>query len=92
MPKLRHSLNDYIKAVEILAATRNLDVRCFYGKHNAICFELYMKDDKINPWDVWTIHTEHSKKREVWSREDYKKPDLHIGTEAGSFIKILETL
>lgn len=91
MPRLNYALKDYIKAVEILASTKNLQIKCFYTGKNGVRFEVFQGAETI-PWDMWVVHTEHSKRREIWSRDNYKKPDQCIGAEAGTFVKILESL
>ncbi|MEK7187138.1 MAG: hypothetical protein AAB690_02475 [Patescibacteria group bacterium] len=92
MPKRKqYRLNDYLKAVTILAEQKGFRVEYFLGNKNAIRFEVFRKEqDEI--WEMWTIHTEHSKKKEVWSKEDYRKPDQHLNARPGEFLEILETL
>ena len=91
MPRRRRPLKDYIKAVQILAAKKKLRVEVYQGNKNAIRFEVFQGDNQ-EPWEMWTIHTEHSKRKEIWSPEDYKKPDLHLSAESGEFVKILDSI
>ena len=93
MPRPKqYPLNDYIKAVEKLAALKNLRMVVSQGSSgSAIRFEVFVDNDQV-PIEIWTIHTIHSKKREVWSKEDYRKPDRCLGARAGEFMEILESL
>ena len=73
MSQLQHSLNDYIKVVELFVARKGFDkVKYFGQKGSSVRFELYMQKESV-PCSMWVIHTEHDKKRSIWSREDYKK-------------------
>lgn len=92
MPKQKHwSLANYIKAVDILAERKGFVIKSFLNKHNGIHFDAFRKGES-EVWDVWTIHTEHTKKREIWSKEDYRKPDRCLDARAGEFLEVLESL
>jgi hypothetical protein len=93
MPKLRqYALNDYIKAVDKLAFIKGVTIKYFYNKGSAVRFEVFINKEEI-PVEMWVVHTNHSKKREVWSKEDYRKPEKYIkGSRSGEFIEILEQI
>lgn len=90
-------LNDYIKAVEILAQKMGRRVEVYNGKKNAIRFEVFPLSknggqDSKEIIEMWTIHTSHNKKRTIWSREDYRKPDRNLCARQGEFMEILENI
>ncbi len=90
MPRPRqYPLKDYLKAVELLAERKGFRVEHFLGNNNAIRFEVFRKE-QTEIWEMWTIHTLHSKRREVYSRDDLRKPDLHLNGRPGEFLEILE--
>jgi hypothetical protein len=92
MPKLKlYPLKDYIKGAEVLASTENRRLEVHYGKGSAVRFEIFNGDEKI-PSEFWVVHINHTKKKEIWSRDNYKKPDHCFGVEPGTFIRILENL
>lgn len=90
MPKQKnYPLKKYIKAVEILAARKGFRVDSINGRGSAVRLEAFFKDKEI-PDEIWTIHTEHNKAKEIYSKEDYKKPDRHLmGAKEGEFMDIL---
>ena len=89
-PKL-YPLKDYIKAAEKLAAKKGLRLEVTPGKGSAVRFDVFMAGE-IEPWEIWAVHTSHTKKREIWSKEDYKKPDRCLGLEPGTFLKEIASL
>lgn len=92
MPKRKqYSLKEYIKAVEILAERKKLRIAVSYGSKNAIRFDVFMVTE-TKPADMWVIHTEHTKRREVWSKENYRKPDRCLDARPGEFLEILEEI
>jgi len=92
MPKPRkYPLNDYIKAAEILGSRRNLIVKSMNAtRGSAVRFEVYDQNGVL--MDFWTVHTEHDRRRFIWSKEDYRKPDKHLFARPGEFMEILEDL
>lgn len=87
----KYSLKEYIKAVEILAKRKQLRIEVSYGLKNAIRFDVFIGNEE-EPWDMWVIHTEHTKRREVWSKENYRKPDRCLDARSGEFLEILEEM
>ena len=91
MPKLKqYSLDEYINAVESLASSKGFRIKVFQKTGSAIRFEVYRREE-VEIWDMWVVHTKHnSKRREIWSRDNYKKPDKCLGLDDGTFLKFLE--
>lgn len=87
----QYPLNEYIKAAERLAAQKGFRLEVGMGSKNAIRFDVFMAGE-TQPWDFWTVHTNHNKRREVWSKEDYRKPDRCMGLGEGTFLAMLESL
>ncbi|MBI5078370.1 MAG: hypothetical protein HZB11_03360 [Candidatus Yonathbacteria bacterium] len=92
MPKHKeYKLKEYEKVVAILAAQKGFTIKTHFHSGSAVRFELFVgKEEK--PRKVWVIHTSHKKTRNVLSREDYRKPDLNLGVEPGTFLATLETI
>lgn len=92
MPKRKqYPLKEYIKAVEILAERKKLRVAVSYSSKNAIRFDVF-REEEAEPHEMWVIHTEHTKRREVWSKEKYRKPDRCLDARPGEFLDILEEM
>jgi len=81
MSKLSYPLKKYIKAVESIAQEKGLaDVRITPNKGSVVRFELYEKGESI-PMSIWIIHHSHNRKKEIWSKEDYKKAARNLNCE-----------
>jgi hypothetical protein len=93
MPKLgQYPLSSYIKAVKVMAKQKCFDrVEYVRGSKNAYRFEAFIPNE-AEPASFWTIHVEHNRREIVWSREDYRKPDLHLNGRSGEFVEILEKI
>ncbi len=80
MPK-QFPLDKYIKAVEALVERHSLYVELYQGKGSAIGFQIFSNQEKSGePLEMWVVHTTHGKwrSRKIWSKDDLKKPALHI--------------
>jgi len=92
MPKLNHQLKKYIKAVEAIARENGLaSVKVTHTKGSIVRFELFEHNQTI-PMSIWVIHHTHNKKREIWSREDYKKAARNLGCDFEIFIKKIQSI
>lgn len=87
-----YKLDSYIKAVEELARRNRLIVRIANKKGSAVAFKVFLRATDPTPDSIWVIHTKHTRKREVWSNEDYRKPSRHLGGETEDFLIILENI
>ncbi len=87
-----YKLESYIKAVEELARRNRLIVRVENKKGSAVAFKVFLRATDSTPDSVWVIHTQHTRKREVWSKEDYRKPSRNLGGEVEDFLIILENI
>jgi hypothetical protein len=92
MPKRKqYPLKEYIRAAVTLAERKKLRIAVSYGSKNAIRFDVFMGNE-TEPRDMWVVHTEHTKRREVWSKENYQKPDHCLNARPGEFLEILGEL
>ncbi len=93
MPKLgQYQLNSYVRAVKEMAKRKGFErVDYFRGSKNAIRFEVFIPRETI-PTAFWTIHVSHDRKELVWSRDDYRKPDINLNGRPGEFVEVLENI
>ena len=86
MPKLNYPLKKYIKVIERIAKMNGLDrVESIPNKGSIIRLELYKKN-RDEPLVMWTIHHSHSRKKEIWSPEDYKKAARNLNCDYRVFL------
>ncbi len=92
MPKLNYPLKKYIKAVEQIAEENNLaEVRYFFTKGSIVRFELFEKKEE-KPMCFWIIHHAHTKKKQVWSKDDYRKAADRLNCSLEDFIDRIKSL
>ena len=91
MPKVgQYQIKVYVKAVHEMAKLKGFHgVEYFRGSKNAYRFEVFLPNE-VEPTSFWTIHVSHNRKEEVWSKDDYRKPDIHLNGRSGEFVEILE--
>lgn len=90
MQKLNYQLKTYIKAVEILTIRKGFESLKIHNKSgSAVHFELFLKGE-IVPHNVWQVHTEHNKRKNIISKEDYKKGAKNLNISLEEFIEILK--
>lgn len=91
--KKLYKLNVFVKAVEELARRKGFIVRAHEGKKgSAVAFEVFATATQTIPDKVWTVHTAHTRKREIWSPEDYRKPCDNLGGTHEEFEEILSSI
>lgn len=92
MPKLNYQLKKYTKAVESIAKENGLaSVKVTPNKGSIIRFELF-EEGQSNPMVIWTIHHSHNRKKQIWSKEDYKKAARNLNCEYDYFIEKIRSL
>lgn len=90
MPRLNYPLNTYIKAVEKLAKVKGFSKIEYYSKSGSGWrFEAFIGSE-TTPTSFCVIHTEHTKKKEITSMEDYKKAVRVLNATFEEFIEILK--
>lgn len=90
MPRLSYPLNTYIKAVEKLAKAKGFSKIEYYSKSGSGWrFEAFIGTEVV-PTSFWVIHTEHSKRKEIISKEDYKKAVRVLNATFEEFLEILK--
>ena len=87
MPKLNYPLKKYSKAVEKIAKENGLaEVKSFPTKGSIVRFELFEVGESI-PMCFWVIHHGHDRKKEIWSKDDYRKAADRLNCSLDEFVK-----
>jgi len=90
MPKLRYPLKKYIKAVEKIAEEKGLSrVESFPTKGSIVRFELFEEGTDV-PTCFWVVHHDHNRKKEIISKEDYRKAAARLNCTLDELIKKIE--
>jgi len=92
MPKLNYPLKTYIKVVKSIATEKGLSsVKVTPAKGSVVRFELFEKNMNI-PMSIWVIHHTHNNKKEIWSKDDYRKAARNLGCDYLTFLEKFKTL
>ena len=87
MQKLNYPLKKYRKAVEDIAEQNGLShVNVVPNGGSVVRFELFEKDSKI-PCTFWVIHHSHNHKKEIWSKDDYRKASVNLNCSYEDFVE-----
>ena len=90
MPRLSYPLNTYIKATEKLAKIKGFSKIEYYSKSGSGWrLEAFIGQETV-PTSFWVIHTEHTKKKEITSKEDYRKAVRVLNATLEEFLEILK--
>ncbi len=90
MPRLSYPLKTYIKAAEKLAKAKGFSKVEYYSKSGSGWrFEAFIGQEAI-PTSFWVVHTEHNKKKEITSMEDYRKAVRVLNATFEEFLEILK--
>lgn len=93
MQRPNYQLKTYIKAVELLYKKKGFSALDYREgrKGSAYHFELF-RSGEIEPHTVWQVHTDHTKKRIITSREDYRKAARNLMITEEEFMDTLKNL
>tara|TARA_B100000745_G_scaffold267052_1_gene192605 strand:- start:8 stop:283 length:276 start_codon:yes stop_codon:yes gene_type:complete len=87
MPKLSYPLKKYIKVVEFFVKENGLEqLKTVPNKGSVVRFEIY-EVGSTKPLAMWVIHHGHTRKKEIWSPEDYKKAARCLNCDYKEFLK-----
>lgn len=93
MPKpLGLSLKDYIKAVEICISEKYGGLEHYPNRGSAYTFAIFEKKGDKEPCVIWSIHHGHNKKKELWSKDDFKKILLKTAVSEERFLEVLKDI
>ena len=92
MPKLNYPLKKYVKAVSAIAKKNGFErVEHFPTKGSIVRFELFRIDQEV-PTAFWVVHHNHSRKKEIWSKEDYKKAAMRLNCSVDELISSIQSV
>lgn len=89
MQKFSYKLKTFIRAIEIIAKQKGLELKMFNKKGSGIRFELF-KSGTSTPENFWVIHTEHESAKRITSKQDYKKAAYELNITIEEFVEVLE--
>lgn len=89
MQRFSYKLKTFIKAIEVIANQKGLQLKIITKKGSGIRFELFRSNSSI-PENFWVVHTEHEASKRITSKQDYKKAAYELNIDVKDFIKILE--
>ncbi|MEX2014192.1 MAG: hypothetical protein WD896_02450 [Parcubacteria group bacterium] len=93
MPKpLNLKLRDYCKAVEICIEEKYGHLKHYDNGGAEHTFLVFEKKDDDKPAVIWSVHFGHNKKKEIWSREDFKKIYDKTAVAKERFLEILKKI
>lgn len=89
MQKFSYKLKTFIKAIEVIAKQKGLELRMVNKKGSGIRFELFRPNASL-PENLWVVHTEHEAAKRITSRQDYKKAAYELNITLEEFAEVLE--
>jgi len=78
--------DDFLKAVDVLAKSKDLVCKMSRGTGSAIRFDLFRNGERV-PFQMWVVH-EDKKERKIYS-QDLKKACRALGTTKKDFKELI---
>ncbi len=92
MQRLNYPLNKYIKAAEKIALANGFSrIEIVQKRGSVVRFDVFQPNES-KPCNMWTVHTEHNKKRNIISKDDYRKMSVYLKSSMEQVIETLESL